>query len=319
MVSFWRNSHSKHTPSTSNNSLKNHQNSETLRLKDVTVNFSMKNGHQNNVEPCPSKKFGLPKFRTFESTVQDFKNIETAKSHLKLTLKKHSTILFILGVFAAITAIIDTQITTWKRQTIVQLSNSSKNSTEKDLNKLDLYTGIQVSARSIISILSCSTVIYLYIFYTHLHTLSVLRNIYLRGFSFWLTPLALKFFIECVVCLVHVPPGIDIFPEEAQLIVFSRLYLVGRFLRQKHKLVNSKSTRFLASVTKTELTSIFLLKTYFMRRPFLLIISFYLITVILGGYGVYLVEQHNSYSVSFLLASFCFCFGETPAIAAAPT
>ena len=37
-----------------------------------------------------------------------------------------------------------------------------------------------------------------------------------------------------------------------------RLYLLGRYLKEKHELMNSPSTRFLASVTKTELTSIFL-------------------------------------------------------------
>eukprot|EP00794_Sanderia_malayensis_P007103 gene7103-7906_t len=296
MVTFWKDNKTK---SKANDKLdSSEQQKDDLRMKDFSISFSTSNGHQNTLETSSSatssKGFKMPRIRTFENTVLEFKNIETAKSHIKLTLKKYSTILFALGCLAAVTAIIDSQITTWKRQIIVKIKNSNGSSVDT-LNRLDLYTGIQVSGRSIISILSCTTCIYLYIYYTHVHTLSVLRNVYLRGNGFWLTPLAFRFIIECIICLIHVPPGIHIFPEEAQLIVFSRFYLIGRFLRQKHKLVNSKSTRFLASVTKTELSSIFLLKTYFMRRPFLMIISVYLITVALGGYGVYLLEKENSY------------------------
>ena len=301
MFSFWKESNTSKPKGLleedSNKNLRPSDGDDSTQMKDLSVTFSSTNGHHTSLEVPSSKRFALPRIRTFDTTIVEFKNIETAKSHLKGTLKKYSTILFALGCFAALAAIIGSQITNLKRKVVVQIKIN--NSTSKDdMNLLDIYTGIQVSTRSVISILSCTTVIYLYIYYTHLYTLSVLRNIYPHGFGFWFTPLAYKFIFESIVCLIHVPPGIYIFPEEAQLIVFSRLYLVGRFLRQKHKLVNSKSTRFLASVTKTELTSIFLLKTYFMRNPFLLIISAYLITVTLGGYGVYLVEQEHTYVVS---------------------
>ena len=268
---------------------------ESLYLKDVTVNFTETNG--NHTLPEGSKKFWMPKTRTPESTLLEFKNIETAKSHVRETLKKYSTILFALGAIAGFLSIIDSQITIWRRKKILKIKSMNE-TVLKDLDTLDLYTGIQISARSAITILSVTTTIYLYIYYSHLHTLSILRNISPPNHGFWLSKMAILFVVEALVCLVHIPPGINMFPEEAQLIVFSRFYLIARFLKQKHKLMNSKSTRFLASVTKTDLSSVFLLKTYFMRNPFLLIISTYLITVVFGGYAVYLVEKQKSYLVS---------------------
>ena len=272
-------------------------------LKDVTVKFPESNGHHIPLEPSSSWRFGLPKKKSHETTVLEFKNLETAKSHIKETLKKYSTILFALGAIAGFLSIIDSQITIWRRRIVLRIREDNK-TTLSTLNTLDVYTGIQVSARSAISILSVTTAIYLYIYYSHVHTLAVIRNIIPPNSGFWFSKLALLFFVELLVCLVHIPPGIHIFPEEAQLIVFSRFYLIARFLKQKHKLMNSKSTRFLASVTKTDLSSVFLLKTYFMRNPFILIISTYMITVLFGGYAVYLVEKKFSYVVSKLFVCF---------------
>lgn len=270
---------------------------ETVYMKDLSVNFVDTNGHNAALESTSSKRSWLPKTRAHQTTVLDFKNIETAKSHVKETLKKYSTILFVLGAIAGCLSIVDSQITIWRRKKIARVQNSNE-TLLKDLETLDIFTGIQISARSVISILSITTTIYLYIYYSHLHTLAVLRNVIAPSSGFWCSKLMISFVIETIICLVHIPPGIESFPEEAQLIVFSRFYLIARFLKQKHKLMNSKSTRFLASVTKTDLSSVFLLKTYFMRKPFILIISTYLVTVVLGGYAVYLVEEEKSYVVS---------------------
>ena len=269
---------------------------ETLYLKDVSVSFTETNGHHATLEAQSSKRFWPLKARNYENTVLEFKNIETAKSHVKETLKKYSTILFMLGAIAGLLSIVDSQITIWRRRKIAVVKNSN-HTLLSDLERLDLYTGVQISARSIISILSVTTTIYLYIYYSHLYTLAVLRNTLPPNNGFWCSKLFIFFVIEVIICLVHIPPGINAFPEEAQLIVFSRFYLIARFLKQKHKLMNSKSTRFLASVTKTDLSSVFLLKTYFMRNPFMLIITTYMVTVVFGGYAVYLVEKQKSYVV----------------------
>ena len=273
---------------------------DTLYLKDLSVSFTETNGHHATLEAQSSKRFWLPKTRTYENTVLEFKNIETAKSHVKEILKKYSTILFMLGAIAGFLSIIDSQITIWRRRKILDIRNSNETSIT-DLEQLDLYTGIQISARSIISILSVTTTIYLYIYYSHVYTLAVLRNTLPPSNGFWCSKLFIFFVVEVVICLVHIPPGINAFPEEAQLIVFSRFYLIARFLKQKHKLMNSKSTRFLASVTKTDLSSVFLLKTYFMRNPFILIITTYMVTVVFGGYAVYLVEEEKSFVVCTFL------------------
>ena len=105
------------------------------------------------------------------------------------------------------------------------------------------------------------------------------------------------------ICILHVPPlttectGIS---PKTQIVVFVRIYLVGRFLRQKHELMNSQSTRFLASVTKTELSSMFLFKTFFMQYPFQMIFLGYTILLFIGGYGLWLIEDRYTYLVRWL-------------------
>ena len=267
--------------------------SETY-FKKSTVKFPESNVHQIPFEPTVRSK------ASNETVVLEFKNAEIAKSQVKESLTKYATILFALGASAGCLSILDTQITR-------KIGESNKSS-----NTLAIYTGIQISARTIISILSVATAIYLYLHYSQIHTLRVLRNIIPPESGFWWSRLALLFLIELTVCFIHIPPGTRFFPEETQLIVFSRFYLIVRFVKQKHKLKNSKSTRFLASVTRTDLSSsVFLLKIYFLRNPFILVIGTYIITILVGGFAVYVVEKKISYLVSnlvSLLACLYFCY-----------
>ena len=225
--------------------------------------------------------------KSLDKSLMAFKNVENAKSHLAVVLRKYSTILFLLGMSAAFVAILDSQVT--KLRLDIE-------ATKKDKTKADIYLGVEIGCKAVISLLSIATGIYLYFYYVAVFTSGQLKHIYADVGTFLTTPLLFDFIIEFVICVVHIPPGISVAPE-AQLIVFARFYLVGRFLKQKHSLMNSKSTRFLASVTKTELSSMFLVKTYFMHSPFLMTIAAYFITVLLGSYLVYMVEADMSYKV----------------------
>ena len=63
--------------------------------------------------------------------------------------------------------------------------------------------------------------------------------------------------------------------------------------------VDNQATALFASVTQTEISSIFLVKAYFLKFPFRLIFTFYSLNIFLGGYFVYVIDRaHNTYLVS---------------------
>ena len=280
---------------------------DSMLLKDLKVSYNGKSNHlttgvaftRNSFEPKQNGKSSMSISAMIKSldsgAVLTFRNVESAKSHIKGTLQKYSTVLCFLGVTAALTAIVDTQIS----RTMYYAHVNPVNQTSSTTTDKKVYHVTQIAARTVILVLSVAAAVYLYLYYRTIHTLGVIKHTYYPGSSLFGTVLVYKFLLEVALCLAHVPPGVGLLvPPEVQLIVFLRFYLIARFLRQKHKLMNSKSTRLLASVTKTELSSMFLIKTYFMRSPFVLIISLYFLIVTLGGYLVFMVERTNNYLVS---------------------
>ena len=245
--------------------------------------------------------------------ISGFQLQEREKTAVRKNLKWHATFLFFLAVVATGIVLLDTQIKVqWEKQRAFLDSMDlvvSQNTTEQrhtqlqtELDKLDTYknTGIGLKAMlSAVSILTCISLLY---YYRNLFRMKKVRHFFPQKMSFVrATPLMKKYLIECAICLFHVPPYLDLYveiPNEVQIFVLLRLYLLGRFLKEKHELMNSQSTRFLASVTKTELTSMFLFKTFFMQYPFQMILLAYIILLFIGGYGVWMIENQYTYLVS---------------------
>ena len=245
--------------------------------------------------------------------ISGFQQQEEEKTAVRKDLRWHATFLFFLAVSATAIVLLDTQIKIlWNRERDF-LDTLDKNTTdteqrkiiENGIDKMDLYKKLGIALKSLLtvsSILSCVSLLY---YYRNLFRLKKIRHFFPRKMSFLrCTPLVKKYLIECLICLFHVPPFLDLYvyvPNEVQVFVILRLYLLGRYLKEKHDLMNSQSTRFLASVTKTELTSMFLFKTFFMQYPFQLILLAYVILLFIGGYGVWLIENRYTYQVSGIL------------------
>lgn len=250
---------------------------------------------------------------SFGEDVSGFQYTEQSKTIVKKKLVFHATVLFSLVVLVVLAALADTRISDnlrAMRETRKELNVSNAKINLASQEKIRTYAMLEVILKSFISVLSLGTIVALYCYYRAIFMLKILRNFYPTTMSFInATPLLYKFLIETFICILHVPPyttGEDGISPKAQIVVFLRIYLIGRFLRQKHELMNSQSTRFLASVTKTELSSMFLFKTFFMQYPFQMIFLGYTILLFIGGYGLWLVEEKYSYLVSKFLSLLLF-------------
>ena len=246
--------------------------------------------------------------------ISGFQLQEQQKTAVRKNLKWHATFLFFLAVVATGIVLLDTQIKVqWDKQRTFLSSLdhvASQNTTDQgrdadlqaELDKLETYKNAGIGLKAFLSFVSILTCISLLYYYKNLFRLKKVRHFFPQKMSFVrATPLLKKYMIEFIICFFHVPPYLDLYvevPNEVQIFVLLRLYLLGRYLKEKHELMNSQSTRFLASVTKTELTSMFLFKTFFMQYPFQMILLAYVILLFIGGYGVWMIENQYSYLVS---------------------
>lgn len=244
----------------------------------------------------------------FREDINNFQYVEQRKTIVRRNLKFHATLLFALAVLAASLTIIDTQVSLNLREQNkyildatrnVSKFNLSKNVLQKEREKAKMFTAVDIGLKAAISVLSIITCAALYFYYRNIFNLKIIRHFYPPTMSITrASPLFKNYIIECFICMLHVPPFLTThagFPPRLQLVVLLRLYLLGRYLKEKHELMNSQSTRFLASVTKTELTSMFLFKTFFMQYPFQLILLAYIILLFIGGYTVWILEQRYTY------------------------
>ena len=265
--------------------------------------------NSGNEAPKTRKRSVFRRNETLSSlnkTLHNFQATDSAKKILQTRLKRSSLAACIMGIVAVLLAIADIELVTrvdkWRNATALRTTNLSSKIVS-DYNSLAktaslASTGIE-SVITLLSILTCVTIYYTYS--TQLR-LSVVKHTYPETDSLLAAAFFPRYLLETFVCLFHVPP-LTIqygFYYKFQLLVILRLYLVMRYIKEHNRFTNSKSTSFLASVTKTEISPVFLIKMYFMKLPCRLIFTFYSLNVFLGGYIVYVLEQSHSYLVSII-------------------
>lgn len=244
---------------------------------------------------------------SLDQTFVSFRDVDSAKRHYHRRLRILSSLSTAMGILAVIFAIVDIECTRIRQKTIAESQNISHSN--EVLSLTDDSLGLAgIVLKGTISLLSVLTCITLYKIYMTTRKLYVVKNLYHESESFLTSSLLLKYCLETLICLIHVPPFVDNlgvrYVYKIQLLVLLRLYLVTRCVKERSQLFNNQSTNLLASVTKTEVSSRFLVKTYFLKEPFLLIFTFYTLNVFLGGYCVYVIEDSPPYLVSeFLLFS----------------
>lgn len=243
------------------------------------------------------KMSGLKTFNGHKRDFYLFHNVEIQKTQLRENMRFWATAMFCLAVVASSMAIGDTEVTLYLQATNLEtLRNVSSNLVESN-SRIKVFTLMEHAMKTGISILSVMICSCLVMFYRNMQLMKILRNFYPPGTTFLQAkPYAKVFLFEFCLCLIHVPPFIWrrlSIPPQLQVIVTLRLYLVLRFIKEQHQLMKSQSTRFLASVTKTNLTPLFLFKTFFFHYPFQTIVTTYLIILFVGGYGIWLIENRQ--------------------------
>ena len=245
------------------------------------------------LKPSTSK---LDKFD--RQTIQSFRDTDAAKKYFKRRTKMLSSAACVMGLLAVALALVDIELTIRGTDTSEDLS---PNDWHVILNNPFRLAAVVV--KSMLSVLSLLTSITIYRMNVNELKYLVVRNIYHESEKFVMTSLFPSCLLEVAVCFFHVPPLLDYYglPYELQLLVFLRLYLIAKYVREHNMFVDNQSTALFASVTQTDISSIFLVKAYFLKFPFRLIFTFYLLNIFLGGYFVYVIERNpNTYLVSIL-------------------
>ena len=216
-----------------------------------------------------------------------------------------SSVACVMGLVSAVLALVDIELTTRGRVS------------DEELSPGDLRTALDnpyrlaaLVVKSVLSVLSLLTSFTIYRMNVNELSYLIVRNIYHESERFVMTSLFPTCLVEVVLCLFHVPPLLDYYgmPYELQLLVFLRLYLMAKYVKEHNMFVDNRATALFASVTQTEISSIFLIKAYFLKFPFQLIFTFYSLNIFLGGYCVYVIDRaHNTYLVSMKTFFLQFC------------
>ncbi|XP_077862808.1 small conductance calcium-activated potassium channel protein 2-like [Saccoglossus kowalevskii] len=151
---------------------------------------------------------------------------------------------------------------------------------------------IVIGLKSAVSFITILTVGALYYYYNQQTKMLIIKHHLPDNSTVLASPLRTFYLVELCICASHVPPLLEFYiPEELQLCIFLRFYLTARYMREHNDMAKSKSTRFLASVLQTELHSSFLIKTYFLKHPFLMILIFYCLNIFGVAYAVFCFDR----------------------------
>lgn len=240
------------------------------------------NGHKVPIR----KRSVIHRTDTFDQSLLSFREADSAKRTLKGRLQWISSAVATMGFLSVVLAIVD-----------IELASRLDGASHSMKDPVRITELVVTSCLSLVSIFTCFVMFQLY---SAELRLLVLKNVYHKSEGLWTTSLFPTFLVESVICIIHVPPmAIELgVPYKLQLLVFLRIYLVTRYVKEHSRFINNKGTAFFASVTKTEISTTFLVKAYFLKYPFVLIGIIYSLNVFLGGYFVYVIEDSLSYMVS---------------------
>ena len=109
------------------------------------------------------------------------------------------------------------------------------------------------------------------------------------------SPLAPGLYLELFICFIHVPPGLtdNLVRAEWQLLTFIRLYHITKYMREHHPMRYHRMTEILKTVASVKLSSTFLLKSYFLKKPMPMLVGLYIFNVFAVGYIIYALERNS--------------------------
>ena len=246
----------------------------------------------NNVKLMPNKSLC-----SIELSLKTFHDMEIVKKIILDHLKKCSTAACWLGLVVAVLAIIDVEIT----HRLHEGNNErSKRLSSYELDALNATEITAVITKSIISLLTLLMCINVYLTYTSICKFNIARNLLPDSATIFNSNLLSYYVLESLLCLFHIPPLVDRYfgvSYKLQLFVLLRLYIVARYMKEHNQFTKNKTCLFLASVTGTELSNMFLFKTFLKKMPFKVIVTTYFLNIFLGAYAIYVIEEKDSYLV----------------------
>lgn len=246
----------------------------------------------NNVKLMPTKSLcsiGL--------SLETFHDMVIVKKIILEHLKKCSTVACWLGLVVAVLVIIDVEVTHRSRKGDEARGGSERLSLEEleELNVSEITAVVTKSIISLLTLLMCSNV---YLTYTSICKFDIARNLLPGSATVFNSKLLSYFLSESLLCLLHIPPLVDRYFDisyKLQLFVLFRLYVVARYMKEHNQFTRNKTCLFLASVTETELSNMFLFKTFLKKMPFRVIVTAYFLNIFLGAYVIHIIEENNSY------------------------
>ena len=235
---------------------------------------------------------------SLDTTLKTIHTMEIVRKIILQHLQRCSTVACWLGFIAATLAVIDVEVTH-------RLHLKAGERREK-LN-FDNLTASEVTSlltKCIISLLTLMMCLNVYLTYVSICKFNIARNLLPDSATVFNSNLLVYYLLESVMCLFHVPPLADRYlgiSYKMQLIVLVRMYVIARYMKEHNQFTRNKTCLFLASVTRTELTNMFLFKTFLKKMPFRVIVTTYLLNIFLGAYVIYVIEEKDSYLVSIKL------------------
>lgn len=235
---------------------------------------------------------------SFESSMKTLYGMEIVRKIILQHLRRCSTVACWFGFISAALAVIDVELThhlhlntNERQQTISSLSTHIFRAEEI----------VSVVAKCLISMLTFIMCINIYLTYASICKFDIARNLLPDSATVFNSNLLIYYVFESVLCVFHVPPLADRYlglSYKLQLLVLVRMYAFARYMKEHNQFTRNKTCMFLASVTRTELSNMFLLKTFVKKMPFRVLVSTYLVNIFLGAFVLYVIEAKDSYLVS---------------------
>lgn len=235
---------------------------------------------------------------SLDTTLKTLHTMEIVRKIILQHLQRCSTVACWLGFIAATLAVVDVEVTH-------RLHLKAGERSEKlNFDNLTASEVTSVLTKCIISLLTLLMCLNVYLTYVSICKFNIARNLLPDSATVFNSNLLVYYLLESVMCLFHVPPLADRYlgiSYKMQLIVLVRMYVIARYMKEHNQFTRNKTCLFLASVTRTELTNMFLFKTFLKKMPFRVIVTTYLLNIFLGAYVIYVIEEKDSYLVSIKL------------------
>lgn len=248
----------------------------------------------NNVHLIPSTSL-----RSLEMTLKTFRSVELVKKIILQHLQRCSTAACLLAFLVLAFVIVDVEVT---HRLHLQKNNTKHGErlSSDELLKLNVNEIAAVATKSVISFLTLLMCINVYLTYASICKFDIARNLLPDSATIFNSYLFFYYVLESVVCFFHIPPLMDRYlgiSYKLQLLVLVRIYVIVRYMKEHNQFTKNKTCLFLASVTGTELSNMFLFKATLKKMPFKVIVPTYLLNMFLGAYVIYVIEEKYSYLV----------------------